>query len=1108
MSKLYTLFLNSASYLALTISVVSPLTVAPLIGGISIAHADDLPGSAGGTGDTLDSSSLPDSYSAAGGKGNGYGGGGGGLDAINRFGGAASVDGVGGDGATSIMSGVITAGGKGGDVGATTVGSDPVNLQGGKGGDGVKNRGSGGGGGGAGLFLKNNDSYSLLSGSTVTGGAGGLGGVGAYQKAAGGGGGGGAGVVLRGAALRISTGATVSGGAGGAGGSSPAAYKAGGGGGGDGVVVQSSSLINGGSITGGAGGNASNDSSDVNPGAHGGAGGSGVYVAGGNFINRGQVTGGHGGLGYQHGVKGASGSGVRIDSDAHVVNEGVISAGGADANAIDILGSNNTFEIHDGSSITGNVVVAGGTQGNTFVLGGSDDGSFDVSLIGTQYQGFQSNRKDGSGTWTLTGTGNFTQGFTIADGVLSVSSDASLGAAAAGLTLDGGTLQVTGTSFTSTTRSLNLGEHGGGLDIADAGNTFTVSQALSGNGYLRKQGDGTLVLSGNNSFTGGLTIEKGTVQAGTADHAFGSGLLTVNEGAKVDLANFNTTAGGLAGAGDVAMGSGNLNLDQSFDTLFSGVVDGSGALTKTGSGTLTLAGVNSYTGQTVVSGGTLKQGAQGAFNASSSGYEVASNGTLDLGGYSTSLASLGNTGNVNFGGTGGTVLNVAGNYTGNGGMMTVNTVLGGDDSKTDMLKVDGDTSGSTKLYVNNAGGSGAQTVNGIKVVDVSGSSNGSFSLANSYKTKDGQQAVVGGAYAYTLQQGSKRTPTDGDWYLVSHVDGPNSGSNPRPRYSAGVPVYEGYVQNMLALNKLPTLQQRVGSRYWTGENGNGSDNGATVNEYGVWARVEGGHNRLEPDTSTSQMKQDINTVIMQAGVDGQFYEGENGKLIGGITGQYGHARGDVSSFHGDGDISTDAWSLGATATWYGNNGFYVDGQGQVTWFDNDLNSWTANTGLADGRKATGYALSIEAGQRIPMQGSWALTPQAQLMWSSIDADEFSDTWGSRVSLHDGDSLLGRLGLAADYRSDWKGNDGLMVNTSVYGITNVYQAFLGGTTVNVSGIDFETDNDRTWAGIGAGGTYAWADNKYAVYGEGSINTSLNHFANSYAVKGSVGFKVKW
>ena len=665
---------------------------------------------------------------------------------------------------------------------------------------------------------------------------------------------------------------------------------------------------------------------------------------------------------------------------------------------------------------------------------------------------------------------------------------------------------------------MTLGDQGGGFDIADAGNTFTVTQQLTGQGAVWKRGDGTLVLSGDNSFAGGLTVEGGTAKAG-ADHAFGSGPLTVKDGAKADLANFNTVMAGLAGAGNVAMGSGNLTLDQGVDTLFSGVIDGSGALTKTGTGTLTLAGVNSYTGQTTVSGGTLKQGAQGAFNAASSGYEVTSNGTLDLGGYATSLASLGNAGNVNFGGSGGAVLNVAGNYTGNGGMMTINTVLGDDSSKTDMLKVGGDTSGATKLYVNNVGGSGAQTVNGIKVVDVQGNSKGTFSLANSYTTKDGQQAVVGGAYAYTLQQGGTNTPADGDWYLTSHVSGPNPDPDcqndnscpapkPEPRYSAGVPVYEGYVQNMLALNKLPTLQQRVGNRYWTGENGNGSNNGGTVNDVGVWARVEGAHNRLEPDTSTSRMKQDINTFIMQAGVDGQFYEGKNGKLIAGITGQYGHAKGDVSSFHGDGDIATDAWSLGATTTWYGNNGFYVDGQGQVTWFDNDLNSWTANTGLADGRKATGYALSIEAGQRLAIDQNWSLTPQAQLMYSSIDANAFNDTWGSRVNLHDGDSLVGRLGLAADYRSNWKGSDGLMVNTNVYGIANLYQEFLGGTTVNVSGVDFETDNDRTWAGMGAGGTYAWADNRYAVYGEGSINTSLNHFADSYAFKGNIGFKARW
>jgi len=532
------------------------------------------------------------------------------------------------------------------------------------------------------------------------------------------------------------------------------------------------------------------------------------------------------------------------------------------------------------------------------------------------------------------------------------------------------------------------------------------------------------------------------------------------------------------------------------------------------SGNTILTGVGSdYTAATNIRGGILSAGNHAVFSANSD-FTVDTAGTLDLRGYNQTIASLANAGHVNFGGQGGTVLTVAGNYTGNGGRVTINTVLGDDNSKTDLLHVNGDTSGSSKLYVNNVGGKGAQTDNGIKVVEVDGQSSGSFALGNGYTTKDGKQAVVGGAYAYTLQQGGVNTPNDGNWYLTSQImpcdetDTCPSPVTPATRYSAGVPVYEGYLNNMQALNKLPTLQERVGERYWTGQNGDGGTNGAAVDDKGVWARVEGAHNRLEPDTSLTRMKQDVNTFIMQAGVDGQFYEGANGKLIAGITGQYGHAKGDISSFHGDGAISTDAWSLGATTTWYGNSGFYVDGQAQVTWFDSDLNSWTANQGLADGRKATGYALSIEAGQRFAIDQNWSLTPQAQLMYSSINANAFNDTWGSRVSLHDGDSLIGRIGLAANYANSWKGDDGLMVNTTVYGIANLYQEMLGGSSVNVAGVDFDIDNDKTWGGIGAGGTYAWADNKYAIYGEGSINTALNHFADSYALKGTVGFKVKW
>ncbi|GAA5543317.1 autotransporter outer membrane beta-barrel domain-containing protein [Brucella sp. NBRC 113783] len=81
-------------------------------------------------------------------------------------------------------------------------------------------------------------------------------------------------------------------------------------------------------------------------------------------------------------------------------------------------------------------------------------------------------------------------------------------------------------------------------------------------------------------------------------------------------------------------------------------------------------------------------------------------------------------------------------------------------------------------------------------------------------------------------------------------------------------------------------------------------------------------------------------------------------------------------------------------------------------------------------------------------------------------------------------------------------------TYVYGIANLYYEFLDGTKVDVSGASFTSRNDRFWGGIGLGGSYNWNNDKYSLYGEGSINTSLANFGDSYAYKGTVGFRVKW
>lgn len=735
------------------------------------------------------------------------------------------------------------------------------------------------------------------------------------------------------------------------------------------------------------------------------------------------------------------------------------------------------------------------------------NGSADANMTATiaaKLQGQGGLRKTDYGTLVLTADNIYTGDTTVTNGVLQLGDGGLTGRVAGDITVSSDT-------------------YGDGALVFNRQNdvVFVGNISGAGKGGVTQRGTGTLTLSGDNSFSGGLVAESGIVKAGIAGHSFGTGTVKINTAAKLDLDGFDTTIGGLTsydttGAsrdGNIDLGAGTLTIIQGVDSAYSGAISGTGGLIKNGSGTLTLKGANQYSGATTVNTGTLKQGAEGVFNTVSSAYNVSTDGTLDLGGYNTTLAVLSNAGtlylNSNDNAVPATVLTIAGDYIGNGGTIVINTVLGDDNSKTDRIKIGQNTSGDTNIKILNRNGLGAQTTNGIQVISVGGQANGTFTLLGDYITKDGKKAVSGGAYAYTLQQGGASTSGDKGWYLTSQrKDGsPNPDTPEKPRYSASIPLYEGYARNMQALNKLPTLQERVGNRYWTGENGNGSHKGATIDARGIWARIEGAHNHFATQTA-SDMKQDVNTYLMQAGIDGQFYENEHGSLLAGLTGQYGHARGDVSAFDGDGQINTSVWSLGATATWYSNNGFYLDHQAQISWFDNDLYSETAKTALAAGRKATGYALSIEAGQRIDFDANWTLTPQAQLMWTRLHADTFQDAWGSRVSLHDSGSLTARLGIAVGNNREWIGRDGLMVNRSVYALANIYQQIMGNVETNIADVPFTVANDRTWAGIGAGGTYSWAANKYAIYGEGLINTSLHDFANSYAVKGTIGLRVRW
>jgi len=455
-------------------------------------------------------------------------------------------------------------------------------------------------------------------------------------------------------------------------------------------------------------------------------------------------------------------------------------------------------------------------------------------------------------------------------------------------------------------------------------------------------------------------------------------------------------------------------------------------------------------------------------------------------------------------------------YNGDNGAIHFNTHLGDDTSATDQLIADNVT-GTTTITVKNTGGLGAQTDEGIELIKVGSSASNAFTLAGDYSS-NGSDAVVAGAYAYRLHKGNASGSNDTDWFLRSELkDGTTE-------YQAGAPVYEVYSQALLGLNGVSTLQQRVGNRVWAGNGNNTISQGADVVEVyapveeagaviegnGIWGRMEGSHTHMEPNSSTTGTRYNQDIFKIQAGIDGMLNETESGKLIGGVQLHYVHGNTKTKSTdYADGKISTDGYGFSGTLTWYDENGFYADGQAQFTWYDSDLTTSASGAPtLEKGNNGFGYTLSMETGKRVAINDTWSITPQGQLVYSHVKFDDFTDAFGANISLDRAHSLQGRLGITLDRPSSWQNTNGMISRSNVYGIANMYYEFLNGTKVDVAGVSFANKNDRLWAGVGLGGSYNWNDDKYSIYGEGLINTSLNNFGDSYTVKGNIGFRVKW
>lgn len=773
-----------------------------------------------------------------------------------------------------------------------------------------------------------------------------------------------------------------------------------------------------------------------------------------------------------------------------------ILAGGQVSNVTGIIGSGSSALISGlGSSWqnSGRLTVGLDGAGTLRVEGGATVSSTE-GLVGSSGQGDVVLNGVGT-TWTNTGqftVGSFDVGtLRIEAGATVTSNQGYIGAN------NTGTVTVTGVGSKWSMSPYNL----------TIGNLGTGSLTVENGGLVRAQagvdlgvnsgGSGTLLLQGPTNNRGVLETRRIFGGDGTASVIFDGGLLRATASNSNFFVGFDTRT--------IAIGANGMVIDTNgYDIGISPTFTGAGALIKDGAGKLELTGNSgaTYTGAGSVLAGTLAvNGILG--------------GTMEvIGGRLQGIGTVGSTINQ----PGGTIapgnsigtLTINGNYLGNGGRLEIETVLGGDASPSDRLVITGNTAGSTPVTVLNQGGGGAPTIEGIKIITVGGASNGVFTLQGNYVFQ-GRQAVVAGAYAYTLQKNGISTPNDGAWYLRSAYIEPSTPATPStpsstptvtgPIYQPGAPVYEAYGQILQSLNELQTLRQRVGERF-----DGRADDAANAAGRAIWARIDAAHSRVTPAFSTTGTSYMIDSWRLQAGAEGQVFASEAGTLVGGVTLHHGEALADMSSVFGHGKIKASGSGFGGALTWYGASGFYADAQTKLNWFDSDLSSTTAGRQLAKGKGGFGYALGLELGQRIALSGAWSLTPQAQLTYSHVDADSFVDPFGARVALTDGDSLRGRLGISADYRQSWRDNAGRQVNASLYGIANLHYEFLDGTTATVAGTPLTSRQERLWGGLGLGAKYEWG--RYALYGEVEAQTSLAHFADSYSITGRGGLRVSW
>lgn len=706
--------------------------------------------------------------------------------------------------------------------------------------------------------------------------------------------------------------------------------------------------------------------------------------------------------------------------------------------------------------------------------------------------------------------------------------------------------RVGGEAITTDTANTLIRVGDGTVDGASY--TATIDSVIRGTGGLNKGDLGTLILTGDNTYSGGTTITSGTLQVagdtnlGAADtgitfnggtlkygEAFdtarqvtlesgggtfdtnghdvsllteveGNGQLTKTGKGSLTLTLDNTYTGGttieqgvlqLGNGGDIGsiqgdvVDNGVLNVNRGDTLALTGNISGKGQLHQTGSGITELQGENSYSGATLIANGVLQAGNTNTLSSASHHYVVADT-TLNTQGYNQTVAGLSNGGDVSLiGQQTGTTLTVKGDYTGEKGTINMAAIQNGSVAGiADRLIIDGGKASGSTLLDVDGSGLGAPTIG--DGIEVVTALNGATTTAQTSRDAFHLAAdrMAAGAFEYQLHAGNALGQGE-NWYL-------------RSEYRPETMLYSGLasVVRQGDISLLGNMHQRMGDEVKPGID---EDNRA-------WARMIGysGKTKLDDAAGTQTSS---HTMGIQVGVDMYANESWKAGMYTSILDIDSNVKGTKTGSDGKGgNIDDNAFYVGGYATWFSGDGMYVDNVLQYGNHKSRLAA-TGNNGSYTVRGNT-LTASTEVGKSFRLGASaWSLEPQAQLVYqySDFDNSTLDGVTPTKVKMDTADSFTARLGvrLVADYDT----NHGKF---QPYGRVNVWQGLGSKDKTHFSNAVATTtlESSQQYSSTEVAAGLSWSiDRNLQVYGE--LGTQFSNGGSKSQVEApvnaSIGFK---